>query len=190
MTDEAQQAFGQTNFGHFDWVIVGVYLSISVVIGLYVKRYVSDMATYIGAGRKVGTWLGVATMTGTELGLITVMYMAQKGFSAGFAAFHMALIAGVATLFVGLTGFIVVPLRELEVLTIPEYYEKRFSRKIRVLGGIMLAFAGILNMGLFLKVGSMFIVGITGLPSEGHALKIVMVVLLVLVLIYTTTTLH
>jgi len=186
MTDAAQEAFSQTNFGTLDWVIVGVYLSISVAIGLYVKRYVSDMATYIGAGRKVGTWLGVATMTGTELGLITVMYMAQKGFSAGFAAFHMALIAGVATLFVGLTGFIVVPLRKLEVLTIPEYYEIRFSRRIRVLGGIMLAFAGILNMGLFLKVGSMFIVGITGLPSEGHALKIVMIVLLVLVLIYTT----
>jgi SSS family solute:Na+ symporter len=186
MTKAAQEAFSQTNFGAFDWVIVGVYLLISVAIGLYVKRYVSDMATYIGAGRKVGTWLGVATMTGTELGLITVMFMAQKGFGGGFAAFHMALIAGVATLFVGLTGFIVVPLRKLEVLTIPEYYEKRFSRGIRVLGGIMLAFAGILNMGLFLKVGSMFLVGITGLSSEGDALKIVMVVLLVLVLVYTT----
>ncbi len=186
MTREAQEAFSQTNFGAFDWVIVGVYLMVSVLIGLYVKRYVKDMATYIGAGRKVGTWLGVATMTGTELGLITVMFMAQKGFGGGFAAFHMALLAGVATLFIGLTGFIVVPLRRLEVLTIPEYYEKRFSRGIRVLGGIMLAFAGILNMGLFLKVGSMFIVGITGLSSEGEALKIVMVVLLVLVLIYTT----
>lgn len=186
MTKAAQEAFSQTNFGFIDWGIVGVYLLISVAIGFYVKRYVTDMATYIGAGRKVGTWLGVATMTGTELGLITVMYMAQKGFSAGFAAFHMALIAGVATLFVGLTGFIVVPLRKLEVLTIPEFYEKRFSKNIRVLGGVMLAFAGILNMGLFLKVGSMFIVGITGMSSEGEALKIVMVVLLLLVLVYTT----
>ena len=186
METKMADALELTNFGIVDWVIVGIYLLISVFIGFWVKRYVSDMATYIGAGRKVGTWLGVATMTGTELGLVTVMYMAQKGFSGGFAAFHLALIAGVATLFIGLTGFIVVPLRRARVLTIPEYYEKRFSRNVRVLGGVLLAFAGILNMGLFLQVGSKFLVGITGLPIDGEALKWVMVTLLVLVLVYTT----
>ena len=49
----------------------------------------------------------------------------------------------------------------------------------------MLAFGGLLNMGLFLKVGAMFIVGITGMNPDGSALKLVMVGLLVLVLIYT-----
>lgn len=186
MQESMAEAFNQTNFGAVDWLIVGVYLMISVAIGLWVKRYVSDMATYIGAGRKVGTWLGVATMTGTELGLVTVMYMAQKGFSGGFAGFHLALIAGVVTLFIGLTGFIVAPLRRAQVLTIPEFYEKRFSRPVRVVGGVLLAFAGILNMGLFLQVGSKFIVGITGLPIDGSALKWVMLTLLVLVLVYTT----
>jgi len=54
-----------------------------------------------------------------------------------------------------------------------------------VLGGIVLAFGGILNMGLFLKVGSMFIVGVTGLSQEGWALPAVMSGLLALVLVYT-----
>ena len=49
----------------------------------------------------------------------------------------------------------------------------------------MLAFGGLLNMGLFLKVGAMFIVGITGMEPDGNALKVVMVVLLALVLVYT-----
>jgi len=186
MTDAAAEALSRTNFSTIDSIIVVAYLILSLGIGLMVKRYASSMTNYIGAGRKVGTWLGVATMTGTELGLVTVMYSAQKGFTGGFAAFHIAAIAGVVTLFVGLTGFIVGPLRRLEVLTIPEYYEKRFSRPIRVLGGIMLVFAGVLNMGLFLKAGSMFIVGVTGLASEGQALKWVMIGLLLLVLIYTT----
>ena len=52
------------------------------------------------------------------------------------------------------------------VLTIPEFYERRFDRRTRVLGGIMMAFGGILNMGLFLQVGSMFLVGITGLSAS------------------------
>ena len=143
------------------------------------------MENYIGAGRKVGPWLGVATMTGTELGLVTVMYSAQKGFTGGFAAFHMAVIAFIGTLFVGLTGFIVGPLRRMEVLTIPEFYEKRFSKNVRVLGAVILVFAGVLNMGLFLKMASMFLVGVTGLASEGEALQWVMIGLLLLVLVYT-----
>jgi len=186
MPPEVAQALSRTNFTWIDTVIIVVYLGVSLFIGLGVKKYVHNMTTYIGAGRKVGVWLGVATMLGTEMGLITVMYSAQKGFTGGFAAFHIALVAGLVTLLIGLSGFIVVPLRRLKVLTIPEYYELRFDRKTRILGGIMLAFGGILNMGLFLKVGSMFIVGVTGLSSSGWALPSVMIGLLVLVLVYTT----
>ena len=185
MESALTNATNQTNFGTIDWVIVGVYLLLSVSIAFFVKRYAGNMTNFVSAGRAVGTWLGVATLTGTEMGLITVMYSAQKGFTAGFAAFHIGVIAGVVALLIGLTGFIVVRLREHKVLTIPEYYEKRYGRRTRILGGVMLAFGGLLNMGLFLKVGAMFIVGITGMDPGGNALKVVMVVLLALVLVYT-----
>ena len=185
MESALTNATSQTNFGTIDWVIVAVYLLLSVSIAFFVKRYAGNMTNFVSAGRAVGTWLGVATLTGTEMGLITVMYSAQKGFTAGFAAFHIGVIAGVVALFIGLTGFIVVRLREHKVLTIPEYYEKRYGRRTRILGGVMLAFGGLLNMGLFLKVGAMFIVGITGMDPGGNALKVVMVVLLALVLVYT-----
>jgi len=185
MESALTNATSQTNFGTIDWVIVAVYLLLSVSIAFFVKRYAGNMTNFVSAGRAVGTWLGVATLTGTEMGLITVMYSAQKGFTAGFAAFHIGVIAGVVALLIGLTGFIVVRLREHKVLTIPEYYEKRYGRRTRILGGVMLAFGGLLNMGLFLKVGAMFIVGITGMDPGGNALQVVMVQLLALVLVYT-----
>ena len=185
MESALTNATSQTNFGTIDWVIVAVYLLLSVSIAFFVKRYAGNMTNFVSAGRAVGTWLGVATLTGTEMGLITVMYSAQKGFTSGFAAFHIGVIAGIVAFLIGVTGFIVVRLREHKVLTIPEYYEKRFGRRTRILGGIMLAFGGLLNMGLFLKVGAMFIVGITGMDPDGNALKVVMVVLLALVLVYT-----
>jgi SSS family solute:Na+ symporter len=49
----------------------------------------------------------------------------------------------------------------------------------------MMVLGGILNMGLFLKVGSMFLVGITGLSANSWALPGVMIFLITLVLIYT-----
>jgi SSS family solute:Na+ symporter len=117
-----------SNFGLIDWIIVGVYMLITVGVGLYVNRYIRDMSDYMVAGRSIKSYLGVATMIGSELGLVTVMYSAQKGFTGGFAAFHIAVIAGVVAFIVGITGFIVVPLRKMGVMTIPEFYEKRFSR--------------------------------------------------------------
>ncbi len=174
----------QSNFSAIDWLIVGAYLLGSVAIGFYANRFVTNMTDYVVAGRALKTCLGIATMIGSELGLVTVMYAAQKGFTGGFAAFHIGLVAGVVTLLVGMTGFIVVPLREMGVMTIPEFYEKRFGRGVRVLGGLILALAGILNMGLFLKAGTVFVSGLTGLSSDLE-LKIVMSVLLALVLLYT-----
>ena len=128
-----------SNFGTVDWAIVALYMLGTVAIGLYANRYIRNMSDYIVAGRSLKPYLAVATMIGSELGLVTVMYSAQKGFTGGFAAFHIGLIAGIVTLIIGLTGFIVVPLRELGVMTIPEFYERRFSRGVRIFGGLLLA---------------------------------------------------
>lgn len=185
-----------TNFSTVDWCIVIAYLITIVGIGVYIKRYISNVTDFIIAGRGLKTFLAIATMIGTELGLVTVMYSAQKGFTGGFAAFHIALAAAIVTLIVGLTGFIVVPLRRMEVMTIPEFYERRFGRGVRILGGTILAFSGILNMGLFLKAGAIFVMGITNIGVDnlssdmvlalGTQLKIIMTVLLAMVLLYTT----
>lgn len=174
----------QSNFGGLDWAIVVVYLLGSAAIGFYANRFVSNMADYVVAGRALRSYLGIATMIGSELGLVTVMYAAQKGFTGGFAAFHIGLVAGVVTLLVGMTGFIVAPLRQMGVMTIPEFYERRFGRGVRVLGGLILALAGILNMGLFLKAGAIFVSALTGMHSD-FELKLVMSMLLGLVLVYT-----
>ncbi|HUV39143.1 MAG TPA: sodium:solute symporter family protein [Planctomycetota bacterium] len=174
----------ESNFTAWDWLIVAVYLVGTVLIGLWVKRYIADMSDFIVAGRALKTRLGVATMVGTELGLVTIMYSSQKGFTGGFAAFHIAVIAAVVTLVVGLTGFIVVPLRRMGVMTIPEYYDRRFGRNVRILGGLILVFAGVLNMGMFLKAGALFVTGLVGYHDPVF-LNTVMTVLLALVILYT-----
>ena len=175
----------ETNFTTYDFFIVIFYLLVTLIVGLYAKNKIKIIDDFIVAGRKIGTGLGIASMAGTEMGLITIMYSAQKGFVGGFAAFHIALIAFFVTLFVGISGFIIYPLRKTNVMTIPEYYEIRYGKNVRILGAIILSIGGILNMGLFLKVGSMFIVGILGFSPSGLMLPIIMTTLLVLALIYT-----
>ena len=175
----------ESNFSALDWTIVASYVLGTVLIGFYVNRRIRGMSEFLVAGRSIRTKLGVATMIGSELGLVTAMFAAQKGFTGGFAAFHIGVLALLAALVVGFSGMIVVPLREMKVMTIPEFYERRFSRKLRIFGGLILALSGILNMGLFLKAGAIFVAGLTGM-NDPTTIKIIMTIMILLVLAYTT----
>jgi len=173
-----------TNFRTIDWIIVSVYICIPVVIGVIVKKYIRQLSDFILAGRSLKLFIAIATLTGTELGLVTVMYNSELGFKHGFSAFHVGIIETVCILAIGLTGFIVYKLRQLRIMTIPEFYGMRFGRNVRIVGGIILALGGILNMGLFLQAGARFMMGVTGY-SNPAGLKLFMSAMLIMVLIYT-----
>lgn len=190
----------ETNFTSLDWGIVVAYLAISIFVGIWANRYVGNIAGYLVAGRTLRIRLALATMTGTEIGLVTVMYSAELGFTQQYASLYLALYELVILLFIGLTGVVVYRLRESRVLTIPEFYQKRYSRGVRVLGGVMMVMSGVLNMGLFLKAGALFLVSVTGFTEpdwllqlmvdtfdyhEPVGLKLIMTALLLLVLFYT-----
>jgi len=184
-------------FTPWDWAIVVVYLFVGTLPGFLLRKYIRGQAEFLVAGRSLSVFLATATLTATELGLITVMYFAQAGFLHGFSAFGIGLIALGCTLFVGLTGFMVAGFRASGVTTFAEYYEKRYSRRVRLLGGLILATAGILNYGVFLRVEAEFVRIVTNIPdmvlsspTHGWSLSIpsvefVMTALVVLVLGYT-----
>ena len=170
-------------FNTFDWTILVIYLALTVAAGLWVKRYVENLSGYMVAGRRVRLALGVATFAATELGTITFMYFAELGYVTGFSCFIIGILAMLAYMFVGRTGFIIEPLRRLEVMTIPEFYQLRYSRRVRLLGGIILFLGGVLNMGIFLKFDGIFLSEVMGFGES--ALAITMTIMIVIVILYT-----
>ena len=171
-----------------DLIIVAIYLTSIFAVGYFLRGYVNSFNDFMIANSKMGVALGVASMAGTELGLITVMYNAQKGVSGLFAAFHIGLIAFVVTLAIGLSGFVIVKLRDLKVKSIPEFYKIRYGKDIRILGALFLVFGGILNMGLFLKVGAIFLDVVFfkySMDDISVNISVIMIFLLALVLFYT-----
>ncbi len=171
------------NFGAIDWVLTVAYLLASVALGIWAKRYVENLAGYMVAGRKVKVSLGIATFVATELGTVTYVYYGELGYVAGFSGFIIGILAMIAYTLVGRTGFIIENLRRLRVMTIPEFYELRYSRKVRLLGGIILFLGGVLNMGIFLKFDGIFLSEVMGFGPG--ALAIIMTVMLLIVVSYT-----
>jgi len=115
--------------------------------------------------------------------MITYIYYAQLGYQAGFAGLMAAFPPLIAYWFLGKTGFIIKPLLDMKIVTIPEFFSRRFNKSVRFFVGILMAIGGILNFGVFPGVEAKFINIVTGIP-EGEVL-ITMVVMLTIVLLYT-----
>lgn len=171
------------NFTALDWTIVVTYLAVSVGVGLIGKKYVGDVAHYLVAGRELGLYLGIATLAATEIGTITYMYNGELGYKYGLAAFAPALISGLVMIVVGRTGFVIKRFRELKLMTVPEYFELKYSRGLRIVTGFLVAIGGILNMGVFLKIEGEFLTVVSGVDAK--YLVGVMTLILLLELLYT-----
>lgn len=171
------------NFTPIDWIVTAAYLCVTVVFGIRARRYVEDLSGYIVAGRRVGASLGIATFVATEIGTVTFVYNGELGYVAGFSAFFIGILAMVAFAIVGRTGFIVEGLRRLGVMTVPEFYEMRYSRRARVIGGGILFLGGVLNMGIFLKFDGIFLSEVLGYGPQ--AVAGIMVLMVVIVIAYT-----
>ena len=146
-----------TNFGWIDWGIVAVYLVGIVIVGVIVNKYIHNVADYMVAGRNTGLSLNVASYIGTGLGLVSIMYASIDGFTRGFSFLMIGVLNFVICFVIGITGFVIYKLRQLKLVTIPEFFQTRYNKKIRVISGVMCVLAGVLNMGLFPKMGAIFI---------------------------------
>ncbi len=172
------------SFSALDWVIVVVYLLLTLVTGLLGKRFIGDVTDFLVAGRELGAYIGIATLAATEIGTITFMYNAELGYRYGFATFAAALISGVVMIAVGRTGFIISRFRELRLMTVPQFFEIRYSRGLRIFCGVLVAIGGILNMGVFLKIEGEFLTIVSGINPR--YLVGVMTIILLLELVYTS----
>jgi SSS family solute:Na+ symporter len=156
---------------------------LSIGAGLRARRYVEDLPDYLVAGRRVQTSLGVATFVASEIGTVTFVYLAELGYVAGFACFAIGALQALAYTLVGRTGFIVAGLRRHGVMTIPEFYERRYTRGVRLLGALLLFAAGVLNMGIFLKFDGILLSEVMGFGSG--AVAWIMALMLAIVVTYT-----
>jgi SSS family solute:Na+ symporter len=172
------------NFNWFlDGSIVGVYLLVTMCAGLAVRKYVGKVEDFLVAGREMNLHLGIASLAATEFGVVTCMYTAQNAYDKGFAGMTPGILMALAMFFVGATGLCIEPMRASGVITIPEFFEKRFGRGIRWASGVVIVLGGLLNMGVFLRTGGEFLVFASGL--DPRYLEVTMTVLLVGVAIYT-----
>jgi SSS family solute:Na+ symporter len=173
-----------TNFNWLvDGVIVLLYLAGTLTAGLYVRRYVRKLDDFLVAGRKVDLYLGIASLSATEFGIATCMANAELGYKYGFAGITPGIAIALGMFVIGTTGFCIKPLRQHQVVTIPELFEDKFGEKVRWASGVVIVLGGLLNMGVFLRQAGDFLAVVCGFDLS--YLEIIMTIILAGIALYT-----
>lgn len=173
-----------SNFNvYIDGSILVLYIIGTLTLGIWVRKYVQNVNDYLLAGRKVDLYLGIASLAATEFGIVSCMANAELGYKYGFAGITPGIALALAMFVVGWTGFCIKPLREQGVITIPELFEQKFGSKVRWASGLVIVLGGLLNMGVFLRMGGDFLTLVLGIDTA--YLEILMTALLLIVAVYT-----
>jgi Na+/proline symporter len=170
-------------FTYFDGGIVGLYLLLTMVVGVTLRKYVGRVEDFLVARRQMDVYLGISSLAATEFGIVTCMYAAQNGYDKGFAGAIPGVLTFLAMFLVGYTGFCIKPLRDSGVITIPELFDQKFGPRVRWAAGVVIVLGGLLNMGVFLRVGGDFLVHASGMDPGN--LEKMMTALLIGVAVYT-----
>jgi len=174
-----------TNVTPIDWAIVAVFFAAALGVAIYMNSLCRGVADYLVAARKVRMWLGIGAGIGAEIGLVSVAAMCEQGYLRGysFTLLQIMSIAVMVPLF-GFFGFGIERFRATGCMSVPQYIELRYSRRLRVISGVLNCLAGVIQMTIFPIVGAMFVAMLVRAPETmnlfGHPVRTVLVITAVL----------
>ena len=158
---------------HFiDWIIVAVPMLIVLGIAWYTRRFLKSVADFMAGGRNAGRYLLCTARSEQGVGAVVFVAMFEMISNAGFTMGWWGMISIPVGLFVAITGFVIYRYRESRALTLAQFFEIRYSRKLRLFMGGLAFVAGIVNFGIIPVIGSRFFVYFLGLPQALHVLSV------------------
>lgn len=154
------------NMHWVDWLIVGGLLLVTLLTGLYTKRYVRGVADYLSANRCAGRYLLTVAQGISGLSVAALIANYEQYYRAGFTALWWLALGMPVALVISLSGYVRYRFRETRAMTMAQFFEMRYSRKFRVFSGMLCWFSGILNYGIFPGVTARLLMAFCGLPDS------------------------
>ena len=178
------------NLSVTDWLIVlivfcGMIYSVNTTKGL--MKSVTD---FLAAGRTAGRYVVSISSGIAGLGAISIVMFLEMGYVSGFALAWWGLSQGIIILLITVSGWVIYRFRSTRCLTLPQFFEMRYSRKFRIFTGIIAFGAGIINFGIFPAVGARFFIHYCGFPESFLGIPtfpLVMIMLLSIALYFVQT---
>ena len=148
-------------FGWMNYVTLGIYLVLTLVVGLYFAGREKTTDDFFLGGRRVPWWAAGLSIFGTQLSAITFMAIPAKAYGTNWSyIFNHVTIVMVAPIVV----FFYLPFfRRLRLTTAYEYLEMRFNVAVRLFGAAAFCLMQLGRMGIVLYLPAIALSTVTDL---------------------------
>jgi SSS family solute:Na+ symporter len=152
------------SFQIIDWFFFTGLLVALVFVSFYFQRFAKSVAGFLVVGRKRRPifWAGIR-FNGRSRHNNDSRHLSDDIWVRLIGNFWYLLKPLAATL-VALTSFGIYRFRQARAMTLGQFVEKRYSKRIWILFGLIAYAVGVLNMGVFPCVGLRFFVYYCGFP--------------------------
>jgi SSS family solute:Na+ symporter len=151
-----------------DWILLAVPILLVIAVAAYTRHFMRSVADFMAGGRAAGRYLICNAKGEASSGVANTLAKFQPLLAAGFVlSWWDALSLPIIMLF-AMFGFVVYRYRQTRAMTLGQFFEMRYSRRFRLVGGMFGFFAGILNYGIFPAVSAKFFVYFLELPQQVH----------------------
>ena len=118
-------------------IFVGLYLSITVLIGWFSSKLVKNSQDFVLAGRKMPTFVVASGLFATWFGSETVMGASSEFLDKGLiGVIEDPFGAALCLLLIGL--FFARPLYKLKLYTFSDYFRQRYSKKVELISALFM----------------------------------------------------
>ena len=115
-----------------DWLIVLIPVTFVYCMGLYSRRYVRSVADFLSAGRVCGRYVINVGDIANALSILGIVSMIEINYTTGFGMNFWANMLAPMSVFMGLSGYCSYRFRETKAMSLGQFLEMRYSRKLRI----------------------------------------------------------
>tara|TARA_R110002020_G_scaffold184120_1_gene380940 strand:- start:25131 stop:27611 length:2481 start_codon:yes stop_codon:yes gene_type:complete len=159
-----RQGEKHNGFGAANYIVLALYLLLSLLIGVYFASKQKSTDDYFLGGGRIPWWASGLSVFGTLLSALTFMAIPAKAFLTDWAYFLLNI---TAILIAPVIAFVFIPFfNKLKMETAYGFLERRFNYFARALGSLSFILFQFGRIGIVLLLPSLAISIVTGIPVE------------------------
>ena len=133
-----------------DFAVMAVYMVGILLTGFWAKRKITSQEEFLVAGRSVGLLLYAGTLAAIVLGGASTVGGVKLGYQYGLSGMWLVFMYGLGILV--LSVWFVPKILDMNLVTVPELLGRRFSRRVRIAGGLVMAVTATIAVGAVMEV--------------------------------------
>jgi len=178
------------NLSPLDYAIIAMPIVVAIIVTIYVQRYTRSVADYLAAGRTAGRYLIATARMEMGISAAAVVGSMEVFSKTGFSLNIWGSFTGFCLFLVAMSGVITYRFRETRSMTFHQFFEVRFSKRLRVFVTIINVISSMFTMGIGPLVTAQFFVYFLGMSPVTHVGSLAVPTFALIMIAITTASLY